>query len=320
MVADPLLRTTEITPLILVPVVVIALVGLWFGVRQIVQPLQALAHRATGLAAGDFAGIEEPVGGIQEIQRLQAELIYMAHKVQLAQKSLRGYLGAVTTGQEEERRRLARELHDETIQSLIALNQRVQLAQMAQAAPVQDAPLPVAANGRPEDRPTAAQLTEIQQMTTQVIADLRRLTRNLRPIYLDDLGLTPALKMLALDMEQALQIPVEFHLSGVEYRLRPPVELALYRIAQEALSNVGRHAQASHAEVCLEFRVGAVALTVRDDGRGFIPENPSVMASGDHFGLLGIQERAELIAARLAIHSTPGEGTHISVTVPFSGE
>jgi signal transduction histidine kinase len=319
-VADPLLRTTEITPLVLVPAVVIALAGLWFGVRQIVQPLQSLARRATGLAAGDFTGIEEPVGGIQEIRQLQAELIQMAHKVQLAQKSLRGYLSAVKAGQEEERRRLARELHDETIQSLIALNQRVQLAQMAQAAPVQDVPMPVVSNGQSNDSSTAAQLDEIQQMTTQVIADLRRLTRNLRPIYLDDLGLTPALKMLALDMGQALQIPIEFRLFGLEYRLQPVVELALYRIAQEALNNVGRHAQASRAEVCLEFRLGAAILTVRDDGQGFVAGNPSTMASGDHFGLLGIQERAELIGAHLEIQSTLGEGTCISVTVPFSGE
>jgi signal transduction histidine kinase len=292
---------------------VVALVGLWFGVRQIVQPLQSLASRATGLASGDFAGIQEPVGGIQEIQRLQAELIYMAQKVQLAQKSLRGYLAAVTTGQEEERRRLARELHDETIQSLIALNQRIQLAQMALAE--------VAPSGdTPDGRPAAEQLAEVQQMTAQVIADLRRLTRNLRPIYLDDLGLTPALKMLTLDTQQLLQIPILFHLSGTERRLQPQVELALYRVAQEALNNVGRHAQAGHAELALEFGPQALVLTIRDDGRGFASENSSVRTSGNHFGLVGMQERAELIGARLEVHSTPGEGTHIRVTVPIVRE
>ncbi|MGB3715142.1 MAG: hypothetical protein WA996_12000, partial [Candidatus Promineifilaceae bacterium] len=91
-VADPLLRTTELVPLILVPVVIIAVIGLWFGVRKIVQPLQSLEQKATELAWGDFKAIEEPVGGINEIQRLQTELIHMAQKVKAAQRSLRSYL------------------------------------------------------------------------------------------------------------------------------------------------------------------------------------------------------------------------------------
>jgi signal transduction histidine kinase len=313
-VADPLLRMTEIAPLVLVPVVVIAVLGMWFGVRQIVQPLQALASKATGLAWGDFAGIEEPVGGIQEVRRLQAELIYMAQKVQLAQKSLRGYLAAVTAGQEEERRRLARELHDDTIQSLIALNQRVQLAQMALAQTL-------STQSAPNGRPTTDQLAEVEEMTTQVIADLRRLTRNLRPIYLDDLGLVPALKMLAQDTGEMLQMPVEFHFSGAERRLEPQVELALYRVAQEALSNAARHAQASRIAVFLEFNPQVVVLTVSDDGCGFtVPKSPSEMAPGGHFGLLGMQERVELIGAQLEIHSMPGEGTRVNVTVPLSSD
>ncbi|MCF6278704.1 MAG: histidine kinase dimerization/phosphoacceptor domain-containing protein, partial [Anaerolineales bacterium] len=170
-VTTPLLNTTLFAPLILIPVLLLSLVALWFGAGKIVQPLQNLEERARELAWGDFQSIEEPVGGISEINRLQNALIYLARKVQVAQNSLRGYIGAITAGQEEERRRLARELHDETIQALIALNQRVQLAQM-----------------NVEAGHTAEQLAEIQQMTEQPIQDLRRLTRALLTLYLDDLG------------------------------------------------------------------------------------------------------------------------------------
>ncbi|MBE2199525.1 MAG: hypothetical protein IAE79_13005 [Anaerolinea sp.] len=299
-VTDPLLRTTELAPLILIPVLVIALVALWFGVRQVVQPLQSLEKKATELGWGDFDAIEEPVGGINEIQRLQTELVHMARKVQLAQQSLRGYLGAVTTGQEEERRRLARELHDDTIQSLIALNQQIQLAQMSA-----------------QDESNRDRLATMQQMAEQTVADLRRLTRNLRPIYLEDLGLIPALDMLAQEMGRALDLPISFEAAGQERRLPPDVELVLYRIAQEGLNNVARHAQANRADVYLTFTAEAMCLTVRDDGQGFvIPESPAEMAPSGHFGLLGIQERAEAIGARLHIQSAAGAGTELVVCLP----
>lgn len=298
--ADPLLRTTELVPLVLVPILVIALVGLWFGVRQIVQPLQSLEQKATELAWGDFEAIEEPVGGINEIQRLQTELIHMAKKVEAAQQGLRGYLGAVTAGQEEERHRLARELHDDTIQSLIALNQQAQLAQMAL-----------------DNHPASEQLNEMQGMTAQIIADLRRLTRDLRPSYLEDLGLVPALDMLTRDTSVALGIPVTFQVSGSGRRLRPEVELALYRMVQEALSNVARHAQASSAEVSLGFSPGLTKLAVTDDGRGFeVPDSPAEMVPEGHFGLLGLHERAELIGGRLTIESAPDQGTRVILSLP----
>lgn len=300
-VADPLLRTTEYAPLVLAPALIITLIAIWFGMRQIVEPLQLLEQKTTELAWGDFEAIEEPVGGIGEIQRLQVELIHMADKVKTAQQSLRGYLGAITTGQEEERRRLARELHDDTIQSLIALNQRIQLVQIAL-----------------DHQPAADQLAEMQQMTTEIIADLRRFTHALRPIYLEDLGLVPALNMLARDASAAMGIPVEFETSGDQRRLQPEVELTLYRMAQEALSNVARHAQATRAALHLAFTADTITLTVVDNGRGFeVPESPAEMAPAGHFGLLGLHERAELIGAHLAIQSTAGEGTRLVITLPL---
>ena len=299
-VTSPMLRNTEITPLVLVPALLLALVALWFGARQVVRPLQMLEAKATDLAWGQFEAIEQPVGGIAEIRRLQAELIHMAHKVRAAQESLRDYIGAITAGQEEERRRLARELHDDTLQSLIALNQRIQLAQLALA-----------------DSPAAGSLAEIQTLMEQTMSDLRRFTRALRPIYLEDLGLVAALEMLTREIGQADNLRVEFQRAGSERRLSSEVELALYRMAQEALSNVARHAQASQVSLSITFKPDAVIMTISDNGRGFqVPASPAELAPSGHFGLLGLHERAELIGARLAIQSTPGRGTQVIVNMP----
>ncbi|HJW91935.1 MAG TPA: histidine kinase [Anaerolineales bacterium] len=301
-VTTPLLRTTENAPLVLIPVLLLAFLALWYITRWIVQPLQSLESRAAELGWGDFEAIERPVGGIAEIRRLQAELIHLAHKVQAAQKGLRGYIGAITAGQEEERRRLARELHDDTLQALIALNQRIQLVNLSIA-------------GHPQGEVMADSIAEIQSLTEQTIQNLRRVTRALRPVYLEELGLVAALDMLARETDQSNNLTVTFRRSGEEQRLSPTVELAFYRIAQEALSNTLRHAQASRADLRLGFTPQATILEVRDDGRGFVvPESPAEFAPSGHFGLLGLHERADLIGARLEIHSAPGRGTRVSVT------
>jgi signal transduction histidine kinase len=279
---------------------ILAVIVLWFGTRRIVQPLQSLEERAAELAWGNFQAIEEPVEGIEEINRLQRTLVYMAHKVRVAQQGLRGYISAITTGQEEERRRLARELHDDTIQSLIALKQRAQMTSISLS-----------------DNATIDQLQEIQDMTDQTIHDLRRITKDLRPLYLEDLGLVTALEMLARETSNAIGIPVDFQSIGKEYRLPPEVELTLYRMAQEGLSNVSRHAQATHASIAIHFTPEITTLSVSDDGRGFfVPESPAEFAPSGHYGLLGLHERADLIGALLEIHSVPDQGTQLVITLP----
>ena len=301
-VESPTLRTSQLAPLVLAPVLILAIVALWFGARQIIKPLQTLESRAAMLAWGDFKAIEEPVGGIDEIRQLQNELVHMARKVQSAQESLHGYIGAITVAQEDERRRLARELHDDTIQALIALKQRVQLSQMA----------------APRTGPEAVALREIAALTEQTIENLRRLTRALRPIYLEDLGLVTALEMLARETGQTGNIIVKFERQGTERRLEPSIELALYRIAQEALSNVTRHSQASRAILGIAFTVQSVTMQVADNGIGFdIPKNPAEFAPNGHYGLLGLHERAELIGASLEINSASGEGTQVNISLPI---
>lgn len=294
---EPLLRRTELAPFVLLPVLAVALAALWFGASQVVRPLQALSVRTTALGRGDFDAVREPVGGIGEIRVLQGELAGMARRLEQSQRGLRDYLGALTAGQEEERRRLARELHDDTIQSLIALNQRIQLARAAAGDT------------------TAAPLAEMEQLTSETIADLRRLARDLRPSYLDDLGLAPALELLARDQTAALGLPVSFRSTGEPRRLPPEKELALYRIAQEALRNVGRHARAGRAAVTLDFSPGRTTLTIVDDGVGFdVTERAAELALAGHYGLLGARERAEAVGARLVVESAQGRGTTMTVT------
>jgi signal transduction histidine kinase len=303
-VTTPFLRTTEIAPLALVPLLLISLVGLWFGARQIVQPLRDLEKRSARLAWGDFHAVDEPVGGIMEIRRLQTELAQMARKVQAAQNSLHDYIGEITEAQEEERLRLARELHDGTLQSLIALKQRVQLANKAST---------------PDPKVQAGE--SLEKLIEQTIEDLRRTTRALRPIYLEDLGLVTALEMLAREMKNSTNIDVSFSFEGNERRLTPSVELALYRIAQEALSNVARHAQATKAVLQVKYEKDRLTLQVIDNGVGFqVPESPGEFAPSGHFGLLGLYERAELIGASLRIKSEAGKGTQLTIQLPFQGK
>lgn len=295
-VVSPSLQTTQLAPLVLVPAFILALVALWFAVRQIVQPLQKLEEKAAALAWGDFATIQESVGGISEVQHLQMELTDMANKVKAAQEGLHDYIGAITAAQEDERTRLARELHDDTIQAVIALKQRVQLAQKSV-----------------KDQNARQSLTELETLAEQTVENLRRLTRALRPIYLEDLGLVTALEMLTREISQTNNLEVEFHRSGQERRLPRDVELALYRIAQEALNNVVRHAKANHAVVSIHFD-DEIKLEVRDNGVGFtVPKSPTDFAHNGHFGLLGMRERADLIGGRLEVQSEAKQGTSLSV-------
>jgi signal transduction histidine kinase len=303
-VVSPLLQVSESVQFILLPAGLLAAVALFFGVRSIVGPLLRLDDRAARLGWGEFEAIEEPVGGIAEIQALQATLIEMADQVRSYQAGMRGYLAALTQGQEEERKRLARELHDETVQSLIALDQKLQ---MAQRSP------------RREPQASAVQFDELRAMTTELIQEIRRFSRNLRPIYLEDLGLIPALEMLTRDANgsNAGALTTSFSVTGAPQRLKPEREIALYRIVQEALNNVVAHASATRADVTAAFTGDEVSVTIADNGAGFaIPDRPGELAEAGHYGLLGMRERVELAGGWLSIESEPGRGTTIEIHLP----
>ena len=300
---SPVMRYSQAAPLALVPGLLIAMGAMWFGIRRIVSPLRWLEGQATALAGGDFAAIEQRVGGISEIQRLQAALQHMAKRVQAAQVSMHDYIGAITSAQEEERRRLARELHDQTAQALVALGHRQQMLKPHLA-----------------DDPAAADLhAEIRRMIQETIDDLRRIVRALRPVYLEELGLVPALQMLTRDLGPLEDMLIHFEKSGTPHRLAPEHEIAFYRIAQEALNNAWQHSGASQVWLDVHFDAAQVTLSVRDNGKGFAlaQQAPDPVGGVKHFGLMGMYERAALIGAQLRIDSEPGAGTMVTVLAPI---
>ena len=302
-VASPLLRLSLSFPLALGLALAISLFGLWFASRRIVVPLRQLQQESLKLAAGDFAAVEVKVGGVQEIKDLQSSMAVMARRIQHAQQSLRRYVGRVTIAQEEERRRLSQDLHDETIQDLIALDQKIQL--LARSP------------GRGK-RPKIAGLREIHQAAQEVIQRVRRLSRALRPAYLEDLGLIPALEALSQDAASSLGIPIVFQVVGRPRRLSHDAELAIYRIVQEALANIARHAAARHAWMILRYGKDCLRVVVKDDGAGFSPPaEPAELSRSGHFGLIGMRERAQYIDARVEVLSAPGKGARVTIFIPL---
>ncbi len=301
-VSSPVLDLSLVAPLVLVPALGVTLVGLWLGATQVIRPLRKLQDRAERTEAVEDWGLEDSVGGIAEIQQLQATLVEMAAGLRSTQQALRSYISALTHAQEEERHRMARELHDGTIQDLIAIDQQVQTVstELSKSNPEQ-----------------AEQLSSLHRDVNRAVNEVRRFTRALRPIYLEDLGLTTALEMLADDLQRDRQIPVEVRIEGDVRRLSADVELAIYRILQEALSNVARHSEAGTAAILFSFQNRDIQAEVRDDGVGFDgPPKASTLAASGKFGLMGMYERADLIGAELSIESKPGGGTRVRLSLP----
>jgi two-component system sensor histidine kinase UhpB len=198
----------------------------------------------------------------------------------------------VFRAQEEERRRLARDLHDEVNQALTAILLRLEAA--SQAAP-------------PE---LEEELGELKRLVNQAMEELLQLARQLRPTALDDHGLLPALATHVRRFASQTGIQADLQTHG-EPDLAPDQEIAVYRVAQEALANVARHSNASQVKVDLDTSGTALELRVRDDGKGF-----DVMRRRKGLGLDGMAERARLIGGEFVIDSRPGAGTELVMRVP----
>jgi PAS domain S-box-containing protein len=212
-----------------------------------------------------------------------------------AKESVTNLLHRVVNAQEDERRRIARDLHDHLGQQLTALRLALERHQARSGA-----------------APADADVEEALSLTRQIGNDVDFLAWDLRPAALDELGLVAALPRFVTEWSAHIGVPAEFRLRGFEAgQLRPAAELAFYRIAQEALNNVAKHAHASRVDVVLAANEGQVVLVVEDDGIGF--EQGEEEASVGRFGLAGMQERATLVGATVQVESTPGKGTSVFV-------
>ena len=216
--------------------------------------------------------------------------------VDLSRRVARDALRRVVAGQELERRRLARELHDETGQALTSI--------LLGLRTVEDA-------GSAEEMRQAA--SDLRELVVGTLQDVRKLAVQLRPKALDDFGLAAALERLVQTFSEASGIRVELETQLGETRLPPEVETALYRIVQEALTNIVKHAEAPNVSILLVRRGSSATVVIEDDGQGFDPEK----TRDEGLGLIGMRERVELHDGRLTVESAPGSGTTLVAEMPL---
>jgi two-component system sensor histidine kinase UhpB len=289
--------TTGLTQFgVLTSAILVTILANNFVMRRRFAPLASLTRTMEcvdlalpGVRAQPSAGEPADIARLREsfnsmLSRLEAERIAAA--------------AAVLRAQEAERGRVARDLHDEVNQALAAVS--IRLAATAEGAP-------------PE---FAEELAETQRLATQAMQELLALARDLRPAALDDHGLLPALRTQVRQFGERFGIPVAFSADGSKPLLGEFEQLVVYRVVQEALSNIARHAHASRVKVMVMGCNGVdVRVTVVDDGEGFCPNR----VSDGRSGLAGMRERALLAGGKLELRSAPGEGAVVELTLPARG-
>jgi len=217
-------------------------------------------------------------------------------------ENLRFYLQQATRAQEEERKRISHELHDDTIQALVVLSRQLDS---------------LASDGKGLSKEVRQRLEDLWKRTDSVLQGVRRLSQDLRPAALDRLGLLSAVEWLASEVKKYSGIATRVNMIGKEHRLPEEVAIALFRITQEALRNVWRHSGATSAEITIDFSDTRTKITVSDNGKGFILTGKvGDLAKHGKLGLAGMQERAQLVGGTLTVRSGLAGGTSITVEAP----
>ena len=300
-----------------------ALVVAWVTTRHVVKPTEQLTAAAGRIARGDLGTpiavrAEDEVGELAEsleAMRMRLGAAYEAIErtnreleARVAERTARlgETLHQTINAQEDERRRLARELHDETAQALAALSIALDRARDEAAD---------------DASRSLAHIREAKEIAGHLLSETRRLILGLRPTVLDDLGLLPAIRWYAESTLSDQGVAVAIDADGLPARLPAAIEVTLFRIVQEAITNVAKHAKAGHVQIHLGLIDGAVRIIVTDDGRGFDVQRALESGSeAQSVGLLGMLERVRLLNGTIEIQSTPGVGTTLQVDAPIVGE
>lgn len=292
-----------------------------FLLRAAFRPLFGLLNTIQLVDAGHVERRAQVSARDSDVSLLAAALNAMLDRLEALRHQT---AGEILRAQEQERRRLALELHDQSSQTLTALTLHAQVLDELLAADAASPPALV-----------RQQVAQVSRLAERTMNELRHVAEQLRPPILDDMGLEAALRWLAEDVSQDTSLRISVHLPTADdgdrdshpssppdrarRRLPAEVETALFRIAQESLTNVVRHAQASSVDLKLIRQPEQVDLMVRDDGRGFASQSTSDAAlPRAGLGLAGIQERARLAGGRLVIDSHPARGTTIQATIPLT--
>ncbi|MCA0454859.1 MAG: HAMP domain-containing protein [Chloroflexi bacterium] len=297
-----------ITGQLLLTTVLVSAIGITAAVLLtwvLTRPILALVQATKAVEKGDFSQrvprwADDEVGELSKAFNAMTEALAKSDAERAERDQLRAqYVSGFISAQEDERKRIARELHDSTSQSLTSL--MIGLRALSDTC------------SQPEIRSRAEELRAVAGST---LDDVHTLALQLRPSVLDDVGLPEAIKRHVADCQKRHSLNIDLAITGLEgCRLPPAVETALYRITQEALTNIIRHAGAETASIFIERSDDKVLAIIDDDGRGFDPE--FVERQDGHLGLYGIRERAELLSGHLVIESEPGTGTSLYVEIPL---
>lgn len=278
------------------PVNAIVLRAAFMPLSGLGKVLAEVRHGNMGARVGS-APLTDP-----EIDRMADTLNKILDAVQAYNQQVNALSRQVLAAQEAERLRIARELHDETAQALTYMLLRLNMAKRAESS-----------------ASTQETLEELHGLTTETLEGIKRLAVELRPAALDDLGLVAALEAHVKDYSKRVGIPVSFQATGLDERLPGNVEIVVYRVAQEALTNAAKYSEARNIEVALhcEPRSG-LSLRVSDDGRGFDQEALKT-SKNRGLGLFGMRERVHLVGGRIEWKTQPGHGTTVEARIPLSG-